>query len=92
MVHPRAVTTIKIGGQAVPEDVMRSVLGFILLYLGLFGIACILLAAAGVDWCSCRLYRQYRTGVRCGGTGGKLCPDSCDGQVAADLVHVAGTP
>jgi trk system potassium uptake protein TrkH len=50
MVHPRAVTTIKIGGQAVPEDVMRSVLGFILLYLGLFGIACILLAAAGVDF------------------------------------------
>jgi hypothetical protein len=28
MVHPRAVTTIKIGGKTVPEDVVRSILGF----------------------------------------------------------------
>ena len=50
MVHPRAVTTIKLGGQTVPEDVMRSVLGFLALFMGLFAISTILLAAAGVDF------------------------------------------
>ena len=50
MVHPRAVTTIKIGGRPVPEDVMRSVLGFLALYMGLFGISSILLAGTGVDF------------------------------------------
>ncbi len=49
MVHPRAVTTIKIGGYAVPHDVMRSVLGFLALYMGLFSIAIVLLAGVGVD-------------------------------------------
>jgi len=50
MVHPRAVTTIKLGGQTVSEDVMRSVLGFLALYMGLFGISTVLLAAVGVDF------------------------------------------
>lgn len=50
MVHPRAVTTIKIGGQNVPEDVMRSVLGFLLLYIALFALSVVLLAAVGVDF------------------------------------------
>lgn len=49
MVHPRAVTTIKIGGQSVSEDVMHSVLGFLALYIGLLGMAAILLAGSGVD-------------------------------------------
>jgi trk system potassium uptake protein len=50
LVHPRAVTTIKIGGKTVPEDVMRSVLGFLALYVGLFAIASIALAGLGVDF------------------------------------------
>ncbi len=49
MVHPRAVITIKIGGKTVPEDVMRSVMGFLALYMGLFGLSAVLLAATGVD-------------------------------------------
>ncbi|MEJ2157230.1 MAG: TrkH family potassium uptake protein [Desulfobacteraceae bacterium] len=50
MVHPRAVTTVKLGGQTVSEDVMRSVLGFLALFIGLFAVSTILLAAAGVDF------------------------------------------
>ncbi len=50
MVHPRAVTTIKLGGQTVSEDVMRSVLGFLALFMGLFAVSTILLAAVGVDF------------------------------------------
>ncbi|MGD9366915.1 MAG: TrkH family potassium uptake protein [Desulfobacteraceae bacterium] len=50
MVHPRAVTTIKLGGQTVSEDVMRSVLGFLALFIGLSGISTVLLAAVGVDF------------------------------------------
>lgn len=50
LIHPRAVTTIKLGGRTVSDDVMRSVLGFLALYMGLFGISTILLAAVGVDF------------------------------------------
>ncbi len=50
MIHPRAVTAIKIGGVAVPNDVMRSVLGFLALYVGLFSLSTVLLAGVGVDF------------------------------------------
>jgi trk system potassium uptake protein TrkH len=50
LVHPRAVTTIKISGQSVPDDTMRSVLGFMALYMGLFAISMVLLAGTGVDF------------------------------------------
>ena len=50
LVHPHAVTTIKLGGKNVSEDVMRSVLGFMALYMGLFAISALLLAAVGVDF------------------------------------------
>jgi trk system potassium uptake protein TrkH len=50
MVHPRAVTRLKIGGKTVSDDVMRSVMGFLALYLGLFALFSVLLAAVGVDF------------------------------------------
>ncbi len=50
MVHPRAVTTVKIGGRTVPEDVIHSVLGFLALYMGLFGLSSVVLAGMGVDF------------------------------------------
>jgi len=49
LIHPRAVTHVKIAGKVVPEDVLRSVLGFMALYIGLFGICSVLLAGLGVD-------------------------------------------
>jgi trk system potassium uptake protein TrkH len=50
LIHPRAVTHIKISGKPVPEDVMRSVLGFLGLYMGLFAFCSVLLAGLGVDF------------------------------------------
>lgn len=50
MVHPRAVLAVKIGGRSVPDDVLRSVLGFLALYMGLFGLSAVLLAGMGVDF------------------------------------------
>ena len=50
MIHPRAVTRIKIGGKPVPEGVLRSVLGFLVLYMALFALATVLLAGIGVDF------------------------------------------
>ena len=50
LVHPHAVTHVKIAGKSVPEDVMRSVMGFLALYVGLFALASVLLAGLGVDF------------------------------------------
>ncbi len=49
LIHPHAVKRIKIGGKAVPEEVVKSVLGFLALYMGLFGLCSVLLAGTGVD-------------------------------------------
>ncbi len=49
LIHPRAVKHIKIGGVSVSEDVVRSVLGFMGLYVGLFAFSSVLIASMGVD-------------------------------------------
>jgi trk system potassium uptake protein TrkH len=50
LIHPRAVSRVKIAGQSVSDDVLRSVLGFLALYMGLFAICSVLLAGLGVDF------------------------------------------
>jgi trk system potassium uptake protein TrkH len=50
LIHPHAVKRIKIGGKSVSEDVMRSVLGFMGLYIGLFAFSSVLIASMGVDF------------------------------------------
>ena len=50
LIHPRSVSQIKIGGKAVPDDVMRSVVGFLALYMGLFALSTLVLAGLGVDF------------------------------------------
>jgi trk system potassium uptake protein TrkH len=50
LIHPHAVTQIKIGGKTVSDDVMRSVVGFLALYMGLFAISAVVLAGMGVDF------------------------------------------
>jgi trk system potassium uptake protein TrkH len=49
LIHPRAVRHIKIGGVSVHEDVVRSLLGFMGLYVGLFAFSSVLIASMGVD-------------------------------------------
>ena len=44
MVHPRAVTPLKIGGRVVPEGVRLAVLGLFVAWIGVFGLATFLVA------------------------------------------------
>jgi trk system potassium uptake protein TrkH len=50
LIHPHGVMQIKISGKAVPDDVLRSVVGFLALYVGLFAISAVVLAGLGVDF------------------------------------------
>ena len=52
IIHPHAVTTVKLGGQAVSEDVLSSIWGFFFLYMGLFVIAFLAMASMGLDYVS----------------------------------------
>jgi trk system potassium uptake protein TrkH len=49
LIHPRAVTQIKLGKRPVADDVIKSVWGFFIIYLGLFILSSFLLAAMDVD-------------------------------------------
>ncbi len=49
LIHPRAVTRVKFGKRSVEQDVLNSIAGFFLLFLGLFIVSSFLLAAMGVD-------------------------------------------
>jgi len=50
LIHPRSVTHIKIGGKPVSDEIMRSILGFLALYIGLFVLGSVLLSGMGVDF------------------------------------------
>ncbi len=50
LVHPHAVSHVKIGGKPVPVEVMRSILGFLALYVMLFAVCSAALAGVGVDF------------------------------------------
>lgn len=47
--HPRAVFVPKVGGKAVREDVMLNVLGFMLIYMMLFGVGSLAMASLGLS-------------------------------------------
>ena len=47
--HPRAVFVPKVGGKPVREDVMLNVLGFMLIYMMLFGLGAVAMAALGLS-------------------------------------------
>ena len=52
IVHPHAVTTIKLGGRPVPQETLNSIWGFFTLYLLLFVSASIFMAMIGLDMVS----------------------------------------
>lgn len=47
--HPRAVFVPKVGGRSVPEHVMLNVLGFVLIYMMLFGLGTFAMAGLGLS-------------------------------------------
>ncbi len=52
IVHPHAVTTVKLGGRAVPQETLNSIWGFFTLYLLLFVASSIVMAMLGLDMVS----------------------------------------
>ncbi len=49
LIHPRSVSHVKINNTMVSEELLRTIMGFLALYLLVFAIATILLAGMGVD-------------------------------------------
>jgi len=49
LAHPHAVRSIKLGRKPVPEEVLSSIWGFFILYVGLFILAVIIMSALGLD-------------------------------------------
>jgi len=49
IVHPRSISHVKINNTVIPDDVLRSIMGFLALYIGLFIVSSLLLAGMGVD-------------------------------------------
>ncbi|MCJ7685034.1 MAG: TrkH family potassium uptake protein [Desulfobacteraceae bacterium] len=52
VIHPHAVTTLKLGGRPVPEEILSSIWGFFILYLGIFVVASLIMASLGLDFIS----------------------------------------
>jgi trk system potassium uptake protein TrkH len=48
-VRPRRVTVLRLNGRAVPEDVVSSVLGFVIMYLTVFVVSVLAMSALGFD-------------------------------------------
>ena len=49
LVHPRAILPTRLNGSVVPDDVLRNVLSFMVLYLGLIGLGTAIMAILGQD-------------------------------------------
>jgi len=47
--HPRAVLPVKLNGQLVPDEVMRAILVFFLLYLTVFAVVALVVIGFGAD-------------------------------------------
>ncbi len=48
-IYPHAVTTVKLGGRAVPAEILSSIWGFFILYLGIFVVSTIIMSFLGLD-------------------------------------------
>jgi trk system potassium uptake protein TrkH len=52
IIHPHAVTVVKIGNIPVPQTIMRSIWGFFFLFLAIYVVATLLMAFIGLDFMS----------------------------------------
>ena len=49
LIHPNSVSQVKMNGVVIPNHVLRSIMGFLALYMGIFVISSIAVAAMGLD-------------------------------------------
>lgn len=52
IIHPHAITSVKLGRRPIPAEVLSSIWGFFLLFLGLFIVAALIMAFLGLDMIS----------------------------------------
>lgn len=52
LVHPKGIAQVKLNSAVIPDSVVRSIMGFMALYMGLFVISSLGLAALGMDMVS----------------------------------------
>jgi trk system potassium uptake protein TrkH len=52
IIHPHAITSVKLGRKPVAPEVLSSIWGFFLLFLGLFIVAALIMAFLGLDMIS----------------------------------------
>jgi trk system potassium uptake protein TrkH len=52
IIHPHVIISVKMGGKPVPADVLSSIWGFFLLFLGLFLTAVLIMSSLGLDMIS----------------------------------------
>ncbi|MFC1524792.1 TrkH family potassium uptake protein [Planctomycetota bacterium] len=51
-VRPNQVIPVKLGSVVIGRDAVRNILGFFLLYIGIFGVATLIMSALGLDFVS----------------------------------------
>jgi trk system potassium uptake protein TrkH len=49
LIHPRAVTTVKLDGKSIPKEILGSIWGFLFLFLFICTVATLAMSALGVD-------------------------------------------
>ena len=49
LVHPRAMLPLRLNGSIVPEDVLRNVLTFFVMYIAFIDIGTLIMAVLGLD-------------------------------------------
>ncbi|NEN24365.1 TrkH family potassium uptake protein [Cryomorpha ignava] len=47
--HPTAIIPVRINGKAIPHEVVRSTMAFVIIYITIFGVASVVLALMGMD-------------------------------------------
>lgn len=47
--HPSAIIPVRINGKAIPHEIVRSTMAFVIIYLTIFGVASVILALMGMD-------------------------------------------
>lgn len=52
LIHPQAITPIRLGNKTISEEVMRNITSFFFLYLFIFTISSFIMAALGLDMIS----------------------------------------
>jgi trk system potassium uptake protein TrkH len=52
IIHPHAVTSVKLGKKPVPQNILNSIWGFFILYIVLFMVATVVMASLGLDMIS----------------------------------------